>query len=57
MKISLQNSKDQRGKKSSARYATAWLDHGVNPLNKDYHYTIAVGANGAKQTKVSSHII
>lgn len=42
--ISEQTSRDQRGKpkSTSARYATAWLDHGVDPTDKDYEYTIIV---------------
>ena len=41
--ISLQTSWDHRGTtKTSARYATAWLDHGVNPTDKSYEYTILV---------------
>ena len=28
---------------TSARYATAWLDHGVDPKDKDYEYAIIVG--------------
>ena len=44
VKISLQTSRDNRGRKdTSARYATAWLDHGVNPTNKGYEYAIIVG--------------
>lgn len=37
-------SRDQNGKAkvTSARYATAWLDHGVNPTGADYEYTIMV---------------
>ena len=43
MKIGLQNSRNQRGSKAtSARYATAWLNHGVNPTDKGYEYTILV---------------
>lgn len=36
---------DQRGRTTptSARYATAWLDHGVDPKDKDYEYAITVG--------------
>ena len=41
--ISLQSSMDSRGRKAtSARYATAWLDHGVNPTNQEYEYAILV---------------
>jgi len=42
--ISLQTSKRHRGgtRETSARYATAWLDHGVNPSDKGYEYTILV---------------
>ena len=42
--ISRQKSRDQRGRKrkTSARFATAWLDHGVNPTDKGYEYTIHV---------------
>ncbi|KAL9953039.1 hypothetical protein ACROYT_G040390 [Oculina patagonica] len=45
LKISLQTSRDSRGRtrERTARYATAWLNHGVNPTNKDYEYTIVVG--------------
>ena len=44
VKISLQTSRDQRGRarETSARYATAWLDHGVNPLDVTYEYAIVV---------------
>lgn len=44
MKISLQTSRDQRGRarETSARYATAWLNHGVNPSDAKYEYTIVV---------------
>ncbi|XP_066015773.1 chondroitin sulfate ABC exolyase-like isoform X2 [Pocillopora verrucosa] len=43
VKIGLQNSRNQRGSKAtSARYATAWLNHGVNPTDKGYEYTILV---------------
>ena len=39
--ISLQTSRNQRGRKdTSARYATAWLDPGVEPNDKGYEYTI-----------------
>ncbi|XP_078352647.1 chondroitin sulfate ABC exolyase-like [Oculina patagonica] len=43
-KISLQKSRDQRGRarETSARYATAWLDHGVNPTDGEYEYAIVV---------------
>ncbi|KAL9951814.1 hypothetical protein ACROYT_G044546 [Oculina patagonica] len=43
-KISLQTSRDQRerSKKTSARYATAWLNHGDNPTDKGYEYAIMV---------------
>lgn len=42
--ISLQTSRDQKGgtKETSARYATAWLNHGVNPTDQGYEYTIMV---------------
>ena len=42
--IGLQTSKNQRGgaRETSARYATAWLDHGVNQANMNYEYTIFV---------------
>jgi len=44
MKISLQTSRDQRGRtrETSARYATAWLNHGTNPSDANYEYTIVV---------------
>jgi len=41
--IGLQTSRDHRDRKNtSARYATAWLDHGVDPNDKGYEYTILV---------------
>ncbi|XP_022793263.1 uncharacterized protein LOC111332229 [Stylophora pistillata] len=52
VQISPQTSKDSSGKKTSARYATAWLDHGVDPNGKGYEYTIAVaGKNGKNSLK------
>ena len=43
MKIGLQHSRTQDDlNATSARYATAWLDHGVDPTDKDYEYTILV---------------
>ena len=44
VKVSLQTSRNHRGKKdTSARYATAWLDHGANATAKGYEYAILVG--------------
>ena len=44
VKVSLQTSRNHRGKKdASARYATAWLDHGANQTAKGYEYAILVG--------------
>ena len=44
VKISLQSSRDQRGRnwETTARYATAWLDHGVNSSDKGYEYATLV---------------
>ena len=43
VEIGIQTSRDQRDRKdTSARYATAWLDHGVDPNDKSYEYTILV---------------
>ena len=43
MKIGLQHSRTQDDlTATSARYATAWLDHGVDPTDKGYEYTILV---------------
>ena len=49
MKISLQKSKDEedKTKETSARYATAWLDHGADPTDKTYEYVIAVNKDEA----------
>lgn len=56
VQISPQTSKDSSGKKTSARYATAWLDHGVDPNGEGYEYTIAVaGKNGKNSLKVSKY--
>lgn len=32
----------EKAEMTSARYATAWLDHGFNPTNADYEYAIMV---------------
>ena len=49
VKVSLQTSRNHRGKKdTSARYATAWLDHGANPTAKGYEYAILVGTQLSK---------
>ena len=46
--ISLQNSKTNDGKTpTNARYATVWLDHGVNPLSESYEYAILVAADAS----------
>ena len=47
--ISLQNSMDDkdRTKETSARYATAWLDHGSDATDKTYEYVIAVNKDEA----------
>lgn len=50
VQISPQTSKDSSGKKTSARYATAWLDHGIDPIEKEYEYTIAVARNNGKNS-------
>ncbi len=44
MKISLQTSRDEgdKEKETSARYATAWLNHGINPSDANYEYAIVV---------------
>ncbi|XP_027049719.1 uncharacterized protein LOC113677156 [Pocillopora damicornis] len=43
VKIGLQHSRTQDDlTATSARYATAWLDHGVDPTDKGYEYTILV---------------
>ena len=44
--ISLQHSKTNDGKTpTNARYATVWLDHGVNPLSEVYEYAILVATD------------
>ena len=44
--ISLQHSMAPDGKtRSKARYATVWLDHGVNPVSASYEYAILVGTD------------
>ena len=49
VKVSLQTSRDHRGENdTSARYATAWLDHGANPTAKGYEYAILVGTQLSK---------
>ena len=48
IQISRQLSRKSSGEEvSSARYATAWLDHGVNPLSAHYEYAILVATNAA----------
>ena len=44
--ISLQTSKTNDGKKvTMARYATVWLDHGINPFSASYEYAIIVATD------------
>ena len=44
--ISLQTSKTSDGKKvTMARYATVWLDHGINPFSASYEYAIIVATD------------
>ena len=44
VKISLQTSKyhEDKENETSARYATAWFNHGINPSDAKYEYTIVV---------------
>ena len=44
--INLQHSKTNDGKiRTNARYATVWLDHGVNPFSEGYEYAILVATD------------
>ncbi|CAB3982397.1 Chondroitin sulfate ABC exolyase [Paramuricea clavata] len=46
--ISRQKSKAPNGKTpTEARYATVWLDHGINPVSASYEYAILVATNVA----------
>ena len=44
--IALQTSRTNDGKHvSKARYATVWLDHGINPFSASYEYAIIVASD------------
>ena len=48
IEIKNQSSRTSSGlKASSARYATAWLDHGIDPSNDEYEYAILVATDVA----------
>ena len=57
LKTGLQTSKGERTpkKETSSRYATAWLNHGVNPTDKSYEYAIVVGKS-AETVRVKNKI-